>query len=422
MFSRSIFAGVLAAAVVCAAPQPLTTIQDTLFKADGSRFNGTLTISWTSFEAIDHSQVLQQTTTVSVVDGNLRVQLVPTTTATPVAYYTVVYNSDGRVQFTETWAVPSSQQPLRVRDVRIAAPGAAADTTANPTIQESDVVGLISDLGARPLRGPAYAPGRVAWVNATGALETVTGSPSDCVHVDGTSGTCGGTSPAFNDNETPAGVVDGSNASFTLAAVPNPATSLVVFRNGVLQKVGQDYSLTANTIQFVAGAVPQPGDTLLATYRIPGPNTDPNQLFTSPQVLCSGLGAATTSATLASIGACFIPGGLLAAGDRIQISFDLDHQGTGGAYSFEVHWGATTLLHRDAVVGDALATGRADLALKASGAQVSHQSWGTVLPLTAGVGTANDDYFTNGITIDFQARAATGDTLTLRNFAVVRVP
>ncbi|HXA48949.1 MAG TPA: hypothetical protein VNV86_01525, partial [Candidatus Acidoferrum sp.] len=407
MFSRSILAGLLAAAALCAAPQPLTTIQDTLFKADGTRFNGTLTISWTNFEAIDHSQILQQTATVTVVDGNLRVQLVPTTTATPVAFYTVVYNSDGRVQFTETWAVPSSVQPLRVRDVRIVAPGAAGDTAGTTPVQETDVVGLISDLGARPLKGPAYAPGRVAWVNPTGALETVTGSPSDCVRVDGTSGPCGGTQPAFNDNETPAGLVDGANATFTLAAVPNPASSLVIYRNGVLQKVGQDYSLTANTITFLAGAAPQPGDTLLAGYRIPGASTDPNQLFASAQVMCSGLGAGTTSVTLASVGTCVIPGGLLAAGDRIQISFDLEHQGTAGGYSFEVHWGATTLLHRDAVVGDSLATGRADLALKSIGAQVSHQTWGTILSLTSGVGTANDDYFTNGIAIDFQARAST---------------
>ena len=87
-----------------------------------------------------------------------------------------------------------------------------------------------------------------------------------------------------------------------------------------------------------------------------------------------------------------------------------------------MHWGTTTFLHRDAAVGDALATARADIALKATGAQLSHQSWGTVLAFGAGVGTASDDYFTNGITIDFQARAASGDTVTLRNFTVVRMP
>jgi hypothetical protein len=423
MIFRSIFAGVLAAVSMCAAPQPLTTIQDTLYKADGTRFNGTLKISWTTFEAIDHSQILQQTATVTVVDGNLRVLLVATTTATPPAFYTVTYNSDGRVQFQETWAVPSSITPLRVRDVRIATPG-SAEAVASEAAQvlESDVVGLISDLGARPLKGPAYSPGRVAWVNSTGALETVTGSPADCVRVDGTSGPCGGTQPSFNDNETPGGLADGANAMFVLAAVPNPSGSLVLYRNGVLQKAGLDYSLAGNAIQFVPGAVPQPGDTLLAGYRVSATGTDVTQLYPNPQVLCSGLGAAITSATLASFGTCTIPGGFLAAGDRIEIRFDVEHQGLAGGYSFEVHWGAATLLHRDAAVGDTLATGRADLGLKVNGAQFSHQSWGTVLPFSAGVGTAVDDYFTNGITVDFQARAASGDTVTLRSFAVVRVP
>src|SRR5262249_55458122 len=138
MISRSILAGVLAAMSLCAAPQPLTTIQDTLYKADGTRFNGSLTISWTTFQAIDNSQIMQQTTTLTVVDGNLRVQLVPTTTATPSAFYAVVYNSDGRIQFQETWAVPSSTQPLRVSDVRIASPGSMTGSigAATSEIQE----------------------------------------------------------------------------------------------------------------------------------------------------------------------------------------------------------------------------------------------------------------------------------------------
>src|SRR5450432_1843419 len=106
MISRSLFAAVWLASSALAAP-PLTTIQDVLYKADGTRFNGTLTISWTSFEAIDSSAITTQTTTVTVVAGNLRVQLVPTTTAVPPANYSVKYNSDGRTSFGETWAVPS---------------------------------------------------------------------------------------------------------------------------------------------------------------------------------------------------------------------------------------------------------------------------------------------------------------------------
>ena len=421
MISRSFLAAVCLATSSFATP-PLTTIQDVLFKADGTRFHGTLSISWTSFEAIDHSAITQQTTTVTVVNGNLQVQLVPTTTATPAAFYTVVYNSDGLVQFQETWAVPSSAQPLRIRDVRVSGVGALGVAPVVDTIQESDVIGLLSDLGARPLKGPAYAAGRVAFVNETGALETVTGTPADCVRVDGTSGPCGGTQPNFVDGDSPAGLVDGANTAFTLSGVPSPAPSLTMYRNGMLQKPVQDFTLSGNQIQFAPAAAPQPGDTLLASYRVAGGATDAPQLYPNPQVLCSGLGAATNASTLASIGTCTIPAALLTAGDRVEIRFDLDHAGTAGGFSFAVLWGATTVLARNASAADAQAAGRADAALTAAGAQLSHQSWGTSLAFAAGVGKSTVDP-TAGVTVNFQALTALpAESVTLRNFTVVRFP
>jgi hypothetical protein len=51
MILRALLAGGLLATSAVAVP-PLTTIQDVLYKADGTRFNGTLTISWSSFDAI----------------------------------------------------------------------------------------------------------------------------------------------------------------------------------------------------------------------------------------------------------------------------------------------------------------------------------------------------------------------------------
>jgi hypothetical protein len=427
MISRSFFAAVMLASSALAGP-PLTTIQDVLYKADGTRFSGTLTIHWNSFQAIDNSAIVTQSTTIKVTDGNLRVQLVPTTTSNPPASYSVTYNSDGKIQFQETWTVPSSGTPLRVRDVRTAIPSAGPGGTTNAadtgttTIQESDVVGLIADLGARPLKGPGFAAGRVAIVNATGALESVTGAPTDCVRVDGSTGPCGETTPSFVDGDSPAGIVDGANTLFSLSATPDPASSLAVYRNGLLQKLGQDYTLANRSIQFVAAATPQPGDTLLASYRLTGGDAGAPVLFPNPQVLCSGTGAATNGMSLASIGTCTIPAGLLAPGDRIEIRFDLEHQGTAGGFSFEMHWGGTTILHRDAGPAEVLATSRAEASILAAGAQWSTQSWGAALPFTATVASAGDSY-SGGITVDLQGNVAqAGDTLTLRGFSVVRLP
>jgi hypothetical protein len=172
----------------------------------------------------------------------------------------------------------------------------------------------------------------------------------------------------------------------------------------------------------VAAAVPQPGDTLLASYRVGAAGSGTPQMFPAPQVLCSGTGSATTGTALASIGACVIPAGLLAPGDRVTIAFDLAHQGSTSGFSFEVDWGSTAVIARTGAVADSLVTGRADAAILASGSQVSAQSWGTVLPFSATVAMAGDVY-SNGITINFQGMLAqAGDTLSLSSYTVVRVP
>jgi hypothetical protein len=68
-------------------------------------------------------------------------------------------------------------------------------------------------------------------------------------------------------SEVPGGAVDGANADFTLLATPTAGT-LRLFKNGMRQKAaaGNDYTLTTNTITFLAGNIPQTGDVLLADY------------------------------------------------------------------------------------------------------------------------------------------------------------
>jgi len=248
----------------------LTTISDVLFKADGTRFNGLAQFTWVSFESGNGTNIAQQSKVIRIIDGNLFVQLTPTTDAVPAAQYSVKYSSDGKIQFQETWAVPSSTSKLRVRDVRTTQPvfpspgggGAGALTE----ILESDVTGLVQDLAARAVKGPGYISSRAAVINDTGGIEGAVGSALDCVRVDGSSGGC---SPnfVFVDEEVPAGAVDGANVAFTVATAPSPVSSLHLFRNGLLQKVGFDYSVSGASITFLTAATPQPGDTVLASYR-----------------------------------------------------------------------------------------------------------------------------------------------------------
>jgi hypothetical protein len=429
MFQRLLFAAALLARVAFAQPA-LTTIQDTLFMANGTRFNGTLTIAWTSFVAGDNSNIIAQAANVTVVDGNLRVQLVPSTNANPAGYYAVTYASNGQVQFQELWAVPPSSIPLYVRQVRIGiangsstggsgSGGAGADTGA---IAESGVTGLVADLAARPVKGPAFAPGAVAVVDASGFLDSVSGASTDCVHVDGSTGPCGGSAPAFVDGDTITGIVDGANTTFSLSAVPNPAASLVFYRNGMLQKAGLDFTLTNSSIQFFTASTPQPGDTLLASYRLTGSSSGSAQSFPNPQVLCSGTGNTVTAQSLTTMGSCQIPAGLLMPGDRVEVRFDTTHTGTANGFTVALDWGATTVLQRNAGANDTMVTAHADASIVSAGAQLGFTSWGAVLPFAAGVITSTAAYG-SGLTINFQGEVtAPADSVTLANYVVVRIP
>jgi hypothetical protein len=227
---------VLFAATSLQAAPPLTLIQDVLYKADGTRFEGVAFIQWKGFEASDQSNIATQSVTVRIVYGSLRVQLVPTVNATPPSYYEVRYNSDGRTQFTEYWAVPQTPLSLRLRDVRTSAP-TSGSITAPPidtSILIADVAGLRAELDLRPSKGVGFVGSRTAMINSSGAIESVLGGASDCVHVDGTSAACASGGTVFTDGETPGGIVDGVNNDFTLSTAPAPVSSLMVYRNGIL--------------------------------------------------------------------------------------------------------------------------------------------------------------------------------------------
>jgi hypothetical protein len=272
MFSFTRTAALLVVSAAIAAAQPaLSTIRDTLYRADGTRFNGTLFITWSSFQSGDLSNIATANLTLPIVNGALKVQLVPTTTASAGAQYNITYNSQGRNQFTEIWAVPPSNVVLRVRDVRVSSGTIVGPPPVTTSVQIPDVVGLQNELAVRPMKGVGFGIGRVAVINQAGQIDAASGSLSDCVRVDGSSGPCGtgggGTSPNFADAETPAGLVNGSNATYTLLFAPSPGSSLTLFRNGLLMRQGTDYTISTNIITFFVASTPQPGDVITANYR-----------------------------------------------------------------------------------------------------------------------------------------------------------
>lgn len=66
-------------------------------------------------------------------------------------------------------------------------------------------------------------------------------------------------------NEAPAGIINGTNVTFTLAYAP---IGMILSLNGLIQNpgAGNDYTLSGNTITFNTLNTPHSGDIILATY------------------------------------------------------------------------------------------------------------------------------------------------------------
>lgn len=68
----------------------------------------------------------------------------------------------------------------------------------------------------------------------------------------------------FFEQEVPAGTVDGVNDEFTLSNVPHSNASVILTLNGVIKRQTADYTISGDTITFVAP--PELGQTLYAFY------------------------------------------------------------------------------------------------------------------------------------------------------------
>jgi trimeric autotransporter adhesin len=101
-----------------AATPTMTTVADTVYRADGAPAAGTLLISWPAFSTASGIPVGAGTKSVSLgAQGALSVSLVPNVGATPAGtYYTVVFQLDDSVR-SEYWIVGTTS-PTTIAAVR----------------------------------------------------------------------------------------------------------------------------------------------------------------------------------------------------------------------------------------------------------------------------------------------------------------
>jgi hypothetical protein len=267
-------------------------------------------------------------------------------------------------------------------------------------------------------------------INSTGQIDAVQGNLADCVRVDGSAGPCGSVvdpSPGFVDHEVPTGLVNSSNATFTLTAAPVPASSLMLYRNGLLMRSGLDFNLSGSTITFTVASVPQTGDGLLASYRTApageggggaGPLTAANI-----EILCSGSGQSTSATSFATLGTCVIPSGKLQPGDRVELRFAFGHNGSTVPVQVNVLWNGLTVLNRGLLAVESTLVGTADWAIASpNAAEWVTESRGSIEPNLVASGALTGST-SAAITLTMQGLlgiSSPSETVRLRHFTVTR--
>jgi len=120
----------------------------------------------------------------------------------------------------------------------------------------------------------ALLPGSVLWVDPEGNLGTLeNNTPLDYfgTDIEGEPGFHtlpeGGTGTHQHVwNESPMGVQNSVNKVYTLSDSPCPQISLMLFRNGLLMRKDDDYTLVGSTITMTRA--PKSGENFLASYTV----------------------------------------------------------------------------------------------------------------------------------------------------------
>ena len=141
-----------------------TTVQGTVYLANGSPGSGTLQLSWPAFTTASNQVVAAEKITTSIgADGFVSVNLAPNLGSSPAGlYYTAIYHMSDGTTSTEYWVVPAAAQAniAQVRSqVMPAAQAAQAVSKAyvDQAIQ-SVAQGNLTSTGGQ-LTGPLYLTG-----------------------------------------------------------------------------------------------------------------------------------------------------------------------------------------------------------------------------------------------------------------------
>jgi hypothetical protein len=180
----------------------LTTISDTVYRADGTAASGTVLISWPSFQTAEGDAVAAGNLAVTIgAGGAFSAQLVPNVGASPAGtYYVVVFQLDDGTVRTEYWAVPATS-PTTIAAVMTTPGTGLGNLAATQEYVNGAVANRALDTAVVHLAG----------------TETITGTKQFAVP------------PAL---PAPAGANDAANKGYVDAAVANVGSGAYVSKSG----------------------------------------------------------------------------------------------------------------------------------------------------------------------------------------------
>jgi hypothetical protein len=165
---RVVFVCVLAmtlAAIAMAQAVSTTTVQGTVYLANGQPGAGTLLISWPSFTTAAGQAVAADSITVAIgTDGFVSVNLAPNLAATPAGeFYTAVYDMSDGTTSTQYWVVPAAANASLASVQAQVMPAAQAVQTVSKAYVDQAIAELSASSGLSAsggtLTGPLYLSG-----------------------------------------------------------------------------------------------------------------------------------------------------------------------------------------------------------------------------------------------------------------------
>ena len=148
------------AAMAWAQAVTTTTVEGTVYLANGQPGSGTLVISWPAFTTAAGQAVAADSTTMTIgSDGFVSVSLAPNVGATPAGeYYTAVFDMSDGTTSTQYWVVPSAAQATLAQVQAQVMPAAQAVQAVNKAYVDQAIAELAASGGLSANGGTLTGP------------------------------------------------------------------------------------------------------------------------------------------------------------------------------------------------------------------------------------------------------------------------